>query len=470
MTAKRFLFFVCIVLLLVLVGINFTLTLIGSRPAAAPLRTTHAAEILRLNIPAVTHGFEKTSRLPNGDLFLLRQPFQMAVTDAPEGAQVFPVKLETFGGDSEAIGGLPTTSPQGFALSTRNQKAQAISCAESIWDGNFTIASTPGTDGDTVRVFLQDPDSEETRNLALFTIRNASVIISDKHPEIMLYVNDRYAVGKMWMKGESLPFALGAGTSGSRTDLITMSWPMGAYSELQGCFRVGVEISRGNTEGTTSVVITDIVVNRNRIANDETNPGVGLLGHLTGGYPTGFPCKAQCPFPEDPNPPFPDPQQPPVGSSDVCNTICFRSPQHFALNVMYLPIGAVMIGGVNFNSPVSTGNRALMAAALRGSATPLQRLNQEWVAAQLNLLHAGGYGSPSAYFALEGKLKCYGLRFDPITLSNGFTLSPDTQLKDLFQQVRFCIRNDATDDMAALTTVLDLLNGNDPMYRCNQKQ
>ena len=161
---------------------NFTPAPTGNHPAAQQLRTAHAAEILRLNIPAVTPGFEKTTRLPNGDLFLLPQPFAMAITEAPEGAQVFPVTMETFGGDSEMIGGLPSTSPQGFALSTPNEKVRALSCAESIWDGNLSIASTAATDGDTVRLFLEDPDGGEAQEMALFTVHESGVVITQISP------------------------------------------------------------------------------------------------------------------------------------------------------------------------------------------------------------------------------------------------------------------------------------------------
>ncbi|MBK8315579.1 MAG: hypothetical protein IPL01_16820 [Acidobacteria bacterium] len=57
----------------------------------------------------------------------------------------------------------------------------------------------------------------------------------------------------------------------------------GIHSDLQGCYRVSVEISRKEAEGTTSIVFTDIVVNRNPIQGDNQNAGFGLLGRLTGG-------------------------------------------------------------------------------------------------------------------------------------------------------------------------------------------
>ncbi len=425
-----------------------------------------AAELLKFNIPAVTHGFQKTSQLPDGDLFLLPKPMVMAVSDAPEGARVFPVSVDSFGGDAESIGALATTAPQGLALSSSNTKVRAITCSESIWDGNILIGSTPGsTDGDTVRLFLEYPDGTEGPEVALFTVRNPGVIISELHPHIMLFVNNRKATGPSLHEGDFIPFSQAAGATGYRTDLITLAWPMGIFSPLQGCFRVVVEITRGDNPGTTSVVFTDIVVNRNRAPGDEDNPGFGLLARLTGGYPTGLPCKAECPFPPPPDPNLPNPGGP---GGDDCNAICFRSPQYFRLNLGRLPHGTVLVGGMNHNRPISTTDKRAMALALRGGFTPLQQLNQEFVAAQLNLLNAGGDGSPKVYHAMEGRIECYGLKFDSVSLSNGFSISPDTKLKDLFQQARFCIYDNRADDMLALARIFDMLNGNSSLSNCNR--
>src|SRR5262245_56715152 len=167
-----------------------------------------AAEFLRLNIPAVTHGFQKTSQLPDGDLFLLPKPLAMAVSDAPDGAQVFPISFDSFGGDAESIGALPTTAPQGLALSSPNTTIRAISCSESIWDGNLLIASTAGTtDGDTVRLFLEFPDGIAGPEVATFTIMNSGVVISRLHSHLMLFVNNRKAMGPSQHEGDLIPLS-----------------------------------------------------------------------------------------------------------------------------------------------------------------------------------------------------------------------------------------------------------------------
>lgn len=424
-----------------------------------------AAEFLKFDIPALAHGFQKTPQLPDGDLFLLPQPLTMAISDAPQGAEVFPVNLENFGGEAESLGALPTTAPRGMAISTPNGKLRAVTCAESIWDGNLLIASTMGSDGDRVRLFLEQLDGSEGPELATFTVKHPGIVVSDLHPHLMMFVNNRRATGPRSHVGDVIPFSQAAGESGYRTDLITLAWPMGVFSPLQGCFRVGVEISRSDNPGRTSVVVTDIVVNRNPTPGDENNLGAGLLAYLTGGFPTGFPCKPECPFPGPPDPTIPNPDPP--GGGGECNAICYRSPQYFRLNLDRLPKGTVLVGGVNFNRPISTTDRQAMAIALSGGFTPLQKLNEEFVAAQLNVLNAGGGGSPKVTYAMEGRLSCYGLKFDPITLSNGFQITPDTRLKDLYQQARFCIFDNRVADMPALTKIFDLLNGNSNLAGCH---
>ncbi len=460
MTTKKSWIAVLITLLILMTGL-----LASSSTLHRDRQPAKAAGFLRFDIPAVTHGFQKIPQLPDGDLFLLPKPMTMAISDAPDGAQVFPVSLESFGGDAESLGALPTTEPRGLGFSTPNAKVRALTCAESIWDGNLLIASTPGNDGDTVRLFLERPDGTEGPGLALFTIRASGIDITELHPHLMLFVNSRLATGPSYHEGGFIQFTQLAGVNGYRTDLITLAWPMGFFSPLQGCFRVGVEIARGDNPGTTSIVFTDIVVNRNRAPGDEDNPGAGLLARLTGGYPTGFPCKPECPFPNFPDPNLPNPGGP--GSSADCNAICFRSPQYFRLNLDRLPQGTVLVGGMNFNRPISTTDKRAMAMALRGGFTPLQQLNQEFVAAQLNTLNAGGDGSPKVFYAMETRLACYGLKFDPVKLSNDFPLSPETKLKDLFQQARFCIYDNRSGDMLTLARIFDMLNGNNPLAFCN---
>jgi hypothetical protein len=425
-----------------------------------------AAEFLKFDVPLVTHGFERAAGLPDGDLFLLPRPMTLGIANPTENVKVFPVDVESFGGDNLSVGGLPGVAPKVLSLSGRDTTVRAVSCPDNFWDGNFLLASRGSSEGDTVRFFMEHPDGLAGPELARFTVRGQGVVVSALHPQMMLYVNNRYATGPMWQVGAYIPFAAAAGSSGMRTPLLTISWPMHYFSELQGCFRFGLEIARGDGDGATAVVPLDVAVNRNATPGDETNSGAGMLQQLPGGYPSGLPCKNECPFPEErlPDPPAPNPD--PAGSED-CRAICHRSPMYFRLNLHQLPHGSVVIGGMNFNRPISTTDKRAMQIALRGGHSPLQQLNQEFVAAQLNLLNAGGYGSARTIYAMEGRLKCYGMDFAPIALSDGATLSPDTKLRELYEHSRKCIETNNVQDMAGLVRVLDLLNGNNPLGVCS---
>ncbi|MEP7341536.1 MAG: SdrD B-like domain-containing protein [Acidobacteriota bacterium] len=165
---------------------------------------------------------------------------------------------------------------------------------------------------------------------------------------------------------------------------------------------------------------------------------------------------------------------PMMQKSAKCDTICFRSPNYYLLNLNRLPGGTVLIGGVNNNQPVSTKNTEAIMLALRGrpiSTLPLtapQHLNQEFVAAQLSLNAAGGSGSPVTYNVLWSMLSCYQINFAGVTLSNGVTLAPGSVLADLFTQAQLAIQENRTADMSAIAAIFDMLNGNDPQGRCGR--
>jgi|GEM_PF-2761662 len=161
-----------------------------------------------------------------------------------------------------------------------------------------------------------------------------------------------------------------------------------------------------------------------------------------------------------------------VQTPPKCDTICFRSPLFFLLNPGLLPSGAVFIGGVNFNTP--TSNPQAIRLALLGNAfgfdalTPLQLLNQQFVAAQLSIELAGGGGSPVAFNALWANLGCHGLfgNFSPVTLSNGFTITPNSVLKDIFMQAKLAILENRAKDMIVVAAFLISLHGNSLSGSC----
>ncbi|HKQ73511.1 MAG TPA: IPT/TIG domain-containing protein [Blastocatellia bacterium] len=151
-----------------------------------------------------------------------------------------------------------------------------------------------------------------------------------------------------------------------------------------------------------------------------------------------------------------------------CQLICIQSPQFFSLNTSKLPRGYIHIGGVNFNNPVLVQSFILdVRRALQGGTSPLQMLNQQYVAAQLSLLvSAGPFGASGSAGVQNTSLRCYGLNFAPIQLSNGFTISRNTTFGEMLSQSRSAIIANRTDDMTKLAMVLALLNGNDPTNRC----
>ena len=151
-----------------------------------------------------------------------------------------------------------------------------------------------------------------------------------------------------------------------------------------------------------------------------------------------------------------------------CQVICMQSPQFYLINTNRLPRGYIHIGGVNFNNPVLVQAYILeVRRALLGGVSPLQMLNQQYVAAQLNLLVSSGpFGASSSGNVQNTSLRCYGLNIAPVQLSNGFTISRNTTFGELLSQSRSAITGNRTEDMAKLAMVLALLNGDDPSNRC----
>ncbi len=151
-----------------------------------------------------------------------------------------------------------------------------------------------------------------------------------------------------------------------------------------------------------------------------------------------------------------------------CVGVCLRSAEYY-LKTNRLPKGTVLIHGVNFNQPVSTSSTAVQLA-LRGnsgagSLTPIQRFNQQYVAFQLNLLEKQLSGGLTG--VLHTTPACYKLNFSPTRLSNGVTLRTDTTLGAILAEAQSAAREHRAADLNLITSVLHLLNGNDPQGRCS---
>jgi hypothetical protein len=160
-------------------------------------------------------------------------------------------------------------------------------------------------------------------------------------------------------------------------------------------------------------------------------------------------------------------------SSIQCNSLCFRSPSYFLLNLDSLPKATVLIPGANFNTPISIqDNLDLVRLALQGNPmasagvlSPTQQFTREFVAAQLNLALPSGTHLTTLGL-LHTPLGCSGLASAPVTLSNGFTFTINSLLGDLFEQARLATRENRTVDMSVLATFFSQLRGNDPLGGC----
>jgi hypothetical protein len=391
-------------------------------------------------VPLLTRGLTATPALPDGDLFLLKQPLTMTITSSDAGGQSFTVNTETFGSlrfDNRT--GLLNVTTQGLSLSTPNSVIRAISCNDSFRSVSFEIAST-GTAGDTVRLFRQDPNGGGVQELAVFTVQadGASIAATYLHPDAALFLNNRLASGAgKFAANAVIALETATGNKGKRTGLLTL-----ALGDAQdGCFQLGIDLTRAGGDGSISVALTDAVVNRQEQANSANQQGTGLFGSQDI-VPTGLPCQmscAVCPIKTKPN---------------DCSMLCLQSPQYYLLNLDKLPNGMVYIGGVNFNAPVSTSNSTAVKQSLLGGESAMQKLNRGYVTAQLSLLRAG----MSLGAALRGRCSCNGVSFAPVMLSSRFILSPNTTLGELLDQARRAILEKREGDMAELAQVFELIN------------
>lgn len=273
-----------------LYAISACLLAVGVLSLAGWQRTARAADSLQLEVPALVHGFTTAPGLPDGDLHLLPKPLRLTLTQEPASTQSFAISAETFGATPESVGALPGLPVSGFSISTPNETARALLSTESIREGNLLLAATSGTTGDTVRVFAYYGDGTGGQDLLRFTAEEEGYRVSDINPHLKLFVDNRFALGPDTKKGALLPFVDEAGTRGKRTGLLTFAFPQDSESPLCGCFQLGLEIKRAQAAGMTSVAISDIVVNRQKVVGDEHRQSEGLLGKTTGGYPSGLPC------------------------------------------------------------------------------------------------------------------------------------------------------------------------------------
>lgn len=224
------------------------------------------------------------------DQFLLRDPLTFSLLNADGDAQFFATNDQNFGGNVvlqriAAAGG----TAKGLRVSSPGGRTVAVSCREAFWDINFMLAGAGAVAGDRVRLFFQ-PDESGRRafDLARFTIGMSGATLSYLEPTSTLYANGHIAQNV----GSLIPYSFAAGTSGQRTDQITIALSMDSRAPTMSCLHLGVEITRGNGRGTSTIVFNSIVLTRTGPAN---GTGTGLFTGQAGTYPTQMPCDRACP-------------------------------------------------------------------------------------------------------------------------------------------------------------------------------
>lgn len=410
--------------------------------------------------PLLTHGTADGK----DDTFLLHQPLTFSVVTQNSGAWIFPLNKWTFGLAPE-FGGAPTS---GITAISPNTTVQALSCTDSFWDVFFYLATKGQTEGDMITLSLQHPNGAGSKMLAMLTVLNGGLMLNQLHPDITFFINFNGPHGA----GAFIPLLRSAGSAGVRTPHLTLIISMDEFSPLNGCYQLAVDIKRLGGDGMTSFVPTGVIVKR---MGDEVE-GVGLSTHFQGLYPTGLLCTQVCngcfpqptpsptPTPPPPTPtptptpePTPTPTPPPMPIK--CDTICFRSHLHFLNRIDNLPNGSILIGGVNVNAPINIQrNKEKVRQALFGGLSPLQQINQQFVATQISMILYGGTGAPAAFNTLWSSLRCSGITFPPVTLSNGVTIDPDSLVNTLFVETQNAIKQSRTADMIPLVQILALLN------------
>ena len=268
-------------------------------PATCPERNFTA--------PAVTHGVSVAD-----DLFALSQPLSFTVVSpSMTGANIFNVTAASSGSPGTfglpvsnatlgaGVGFISTANAQGFSFSTAGERLVAVSCLDNFWDINFVIAGTGATAGDTVSLLMRAPDGTVVSDaLAQFTVGNGSVTLTHLGAGVSLFLNNRLANGTnaVTLANPVVPFVStpSGSTFSFRTGVLTLALPMDPNSPFHGCQQLAAVIERPNgaPTGTTALVFTDIVLNRD---DATTATGTGLLSGQSSTFPTAPLCEAICP-------------------------------------------------------------------------------------------------------------------------------------------------------------------------------
>lgn len=147
-----------------------------------------------------------------------------------------------------------------------------------------------------------------------------------------------------------------------------------------------------------------------------------------------------------------------TSAASDCETVCFDSASYFLENLDKLPTGAIWIeGSIYYVADAVPQIREVLSA----NSTEVERLSQKFTTAQLSLLR-----SVNQLRALNSKLSCYNLNFNPQFLSNGAYISNLVTLGQLFIRTREAITSGTDEDIQILLEVINLLANQSPYNRC----
>jgi hypothetical protein len=453
---KRFMILAGFVCLALLTNLSFRVpTTVDAQAPAVCLNST---------APGFTFGVQKNvplpggGVLPDGDLFYLGSTIQFTTQSA--GASFFtinPNSAANFG----IYPGYANTTSLGFAATTPNATATAVSCLDSFWDIVFEIAGTGATVGDVITLSFQQPGGGGVVNIARFVVQANPQNPAQLGVRVdgLLAGADLSAVGHTpTLVGSFIPFEEAAGTAGQRTRLITIALPMNGT--VADCNQLVVAVQRAAGVGTTSVALVNVLVTRNPTS---TSTGPGLQAGGTGTFPTGLRCTpAVCPIC-------------PVAQPIACDlTICFDAACIWCKRLEFINGRrnfSVTIPNFNFGLPVPVFQgdnlNPFVNQFLRcGSFVPISLRNElvsEYIAAQLSVQ----YHVPFWFIQLNKQtLACHvtrmlmpgQVRAFPVTLSNGVVLTGNSTLQNLFDAIDWAVTRGTAEDQQKLLNILKQLN------------
>lgn len=108
---------------------------------------------------------------------------------------------------------------------------------------------------------------------------------------------------------------------------------------------------------------------------------------------------------------------------------------------------------------VPTSNTNAIRLLLQGGMSATQRLNSAFVTAQMSMNAAGGPSSAVVFNVFWSPLRCSGVSFAPVTLSNGVTFTIESLLDTLMNETVGAIRDNRQQDYDALAGIWSALNG-----------